>query len=443
MPMKNMEDFMLGVGVELEGGTPMEQREKIAGFLEALGSGHNTLEDLIKEATAESHNFREGLQSAMLAEGVQEEVIQGVFKEAEEVMESYMRGLSQESLEKTAIIGGLLRGLKQPILEGLAHSRGFTGGGKTVEQGVEKMLRGMAPGLGRGGKDILGEMHSGATRMGLGNWLEGKGMTGLGSRLQDWGESAMGRQATQLNTEKFINGWNQTASKYRQQGRSVGGVTPKTQGAMETFKNLNPGAKNDLPGAVPAGVVEKAKSRAEAALGGARAKNLNNPNRGSLGRGLRRGAIGAGVGGLAMGPLGAAVGGLGGLASGTMGTGKALMAGAGLTGLGAWGAGKLLGGGSGVDETGLPANRNQLIPGVGNNWTGALGGALLASLIGNQLGLEGPMSWMLPLLGGVAGYKMLPGAVNSWQDPKGMGVNAVPQIQRQGNLDRFGYQTQP
>jgi hypothetical protein len=53
------------------------------------------------------------------------------------------------------------------------------------------------------------------------------------------------------------------------------------------------------------------------------------------------------------------------------------------------------------------------------------------------------MAALLPLLGGVAGYRGLPGMMNSWQDPKGMGVNAVPQIQRLGNQDRFGYNPQP
>ena len=74
-----------------------------------------------------------------------------------------------------------------------------------------------------------------------------------------------------------------------------------------------------------------------------------------------------------------------------------------------------------------------------NNWTGALGGALLASIIGRQMGLEGPMSWLLPLLGGAAGYKFLPNMMNSWSDRPGTGVNAVPEIQRRENAATFGY----
>jgi hypothetical protein len=99
----------------------------------------------------------------------------------------------------------------------------------------------------------------------------------------------------------------------------------------------------------------------------------------------------------------------------------------------------MFGGGNKPDETGLPTDRNRIIPGMKNNWTGALGGALLASIIGRQMGLEGPMSWLLPLLGGAAGYKFLPNMMNSWSDRPGTGVNAVPEIQRRENAETFGY----
>ena len=77
---------------------------------------------------------------------------------------------------------------------------------------------------------------------------------------------------------------------------------------------------------------------------------------------------------------------------------------------------------------------------MGNNWTGAAGGALLGSVIGNELGLDGPASWLLPLLGGAAGYNYLPQMMNSYKDPAGYGANSVPEIQRAGNASSFGYQ---
>jgi hypothetical protein len=383
----------------------------------------------------------------MLAEGAEEAVVEGLFKEAEEVMTNYMRGLEKPAMEKEAFIGALLRQLKQPVLEGVAHSRGFMGGGKSVAQGVEGLMRSTAPGLARNAQPVMDGMHSGTLRMGVGNWLEGKGMTGLGSRLQDWGEHAMGQQASRLSGEQFTKGFNQLAGKWRQQARTPGGVLKGTEAKMQTFKNLQPGLKNDLPGAVPAGIVERAKSRAEQALGGARVKNMSNPSSGAFrftpGRGLRHGLVGAGAGTLLGGPVGGTLGGLGGLATGTLGLGGAALAGGAALGAGGLLGARALGGGSGLDETGLPKNRNQLIPGMGNNWTGAMGGALLASIIGREMGLEGPMAALLPLLGGVAGYQGLPGLMNTWRDPKGVGANAIPQIQRSGNLDRFGYNPQP
>ena len=447
MLMKNMEDFMLGVGVELVGGTPRELQEKEASFLAHLGTGHRSLESLVEEAVVESQDFRRGLKEAMLVEGVEAVVVEGLFKEAEEVMTNYMRGLSGESMQKEAFIGGLLRTLKQPLLEGVAHSRGLMGGGKSVEQGVEALMRSAAPGLARKAQPVMDGMHSGTLRMGLGNWLEGKGMTGVGSRLQDWGEHAMGQQASRLSGKQFTEGFNQLAGKWRQQVRTPGGVLKGTEAKMQTFKNLNPGLKNDLPGAVPANVVERAKGQAEQALAGARVKNIGGPAGGAFrftpGRGIRHGLVGAGAGTLLGGPAGGVIGGMGGLATGTLGLGGAALAGGALGAGGLYAGARALGGGSGTDETGLPKNRNQLIPGVGNNWTGALGGALLASTIGREMGLEGPMAALLPLLGGVAGYRGLPGLMNTWQDPKGMGANAIPQIQRSGNQNRFGYNPQP
>jgi hypothetical protein len=39
---------------------------------------------------------------------------------------------------------------------------------------------------------------------------------------------------------------------------------------------------------------------------------------------------------------------------------------------------------------------------------GGMGGLLLSMLIGNALGLEGPMAWLLPMLGGITGYNFFP-----------------------------------
>ena len=71
-------------------------------------------------------------------------------------------------------------------------------------------------------------------------------------------------------------------------------------------------------------------------------------------------------------------------------------------------------------------DRHQIIPGMGNQFIGAAGGALLSALLGGQLGLKGPAAWLVPLLGGAAGYHYLPKLMNMWKDAPGTGVNATP-----------------
>ena len=147
-------------------------------------------------------------------------------------------------------------------------------------------------------------------------------------------------------------------------------------------------------------------------------------------RALGMGGTGA-LGGLMLGgPMGAAAGGLGGLAlgglTGTLGTGGALAAGAlgtgylGYKGLQATG---LTGQNNTPDATGLPQDRNRLVPAINNKFAGGVGGALLAALIASETGLGGPAAWLLPVLGGVAGYNYFPQMMNKWKDPYGTGAN--------------------
>lgn len=70
-------------------------------------------------------------------------------------------------------------------------------------------------------------------------------------------------------------------------------------------------------------------------------------------------------------------------------------------------------------------DRHQIIPGVGNHYLGAAGGALLSALMGGQMGLTGPASWLVPLLGGAAGYHYLPKLMNMWKDQPGTGTKAI------------------
>jgi hypothetical protein len=78
-----------------------------------------------------------------------------------------------------------------------------------------------------------------------------------------------------------------------------------------------------------------------------------------------------------------------------------------------------------LDATGLLADRHRVLPFMGNNILGTAGGALLGSLVGNELGLEGPASWLAPILGGVAGHQYFPHMMNRWKDNYGEGVNKI------------------
>jgi hypothetical protein len=302
----------------------------------------------------------------------------------------------------------------------------------TADQGVDKMIRSIAPGLPAHGLP-LDQIHRGGMRMAAGNWLsQNTPLGGLGQMLQNSGQRAMGRQATKVNTRVFRDNFNTAAQGMQEGGRMAGGPAAGVVKQMEQYKKLNPGNQNMVPGAVAAKTMEQAKSRA--------AQALKNPvgAKGIPSAGKLKGALGGSLaGGLVAGPMGMLGGGLAGagLASGSA---LPIAAGGGLL------ATKMLGGGGKpkVDSTGAPQDRNRVLPFMSNNWAGGLGGALLASIIGREMGLQGPLSWLLPILGGVAGYKMFPGLVNSWSDPKGVGANAVPQIQRLGNAQNFGYRPQ-
>lgn len=77
------------------------------------------------------------------------------------------------------------------------------------------------------------------------------------------------------------------------------------------------------------------------------------------------------------------------------------------------------------DPPATKESRHEIIPGFNNKWIGGLGGMLLGHFIGNEMGIDGPMGMLLPLLGAGAGYHYLPKLMNKWKDPAGTGANAI------------------
>jgi hypothetical protein len=123
--------------------------------------------------------------------------------------------------------------------------------------------------------------------------------------------------------------------------------------------------------------------------------------------------VGAGVGG-AVGGLG--VGGAG-LAAGGLAAygGKKMLDTTGITGKNH----------AEIDINGEAVDRNRVLPFLNNKTSGAIGGALLAMMIAQQSGFRGAHSWILPVLGAVAGYNFMPGLMNKWKDPAGYGANSI------------------
>lgn len=142
-------------------------------------------------------------------------------------------------------------------------------------------------------------------------------------------------------------------------------------------------------------------------------------------RGLNHGLWGSTIGGLVGGVPGMLAGGLGGLAGGTLGYGKAGLLGGGALAAGTYYGAKNMFGDSGRDTTGLAANRNRALPIASNKLTGTVGGALLGSLLANEMGMSGSSAWLMPVLGALAGHHHLPMLMDKYKDPYGYGVNAI------------------
>jgi hypothetical protein len=140
------------------------------------------------------------------------------------------------------------------------------------------------------------------------------------------------------------------------------------------------------------------------------------------------GTLGGPLGSLAGAGVGAGIGGL----AGTLGLGgAAVAAGIPLAAGGLWAGKKIFGGNSSdKDQHGLPMDRHRALPIMSNQATGGIGGAILASLIAREMGMDsGLMGLAAPVLGGIAGHKYLPEMMNKWKDPYGVGENQIHPLQ--------------
>ena len=343
----------------------------------------------------------------MLENGVDESYIDGIFKEAEVRFTQLVNG---EGLEKSA------------------------GGWADILKGVGGLFKGTT-------KADAAIAHNGWSLHPTNGWLY-NGVSGAipkGSKLVEYTHPVTGEK--NVISRRNVNMYNR---KYTAAGLTPEEITRLGIGKAPTspIAGLKPGDTRVAYKDPTTGVISSVQPHEADMLHhlGGHGPSTSAASKAYYGkeRTLGRTGIGATIGGVLGMPLGV---------PGVIG-GSALGAGA-----GALGGRGLLGAGAGVmgynalkpqarDAQGLPVDRNRVIPGMQNKWTGAIGGALLASILANQMHIGGPMGWLLPLLGGYAGYKGLPGMMNSYKDPLGYGANQVPQNLQVQNAQTFGYQPQ-
>jgi len=434
LPKEAGEGMLQELGLLEESSYVKQAKEQ--SFLGLFENKYASLDELQTALREESENFKQGLKEAMLKEGADLATVEGMFKEAEDMLVAHIESkhLTKEAGGLGSILAKGLTMAKSPVAKSLASGRGFA----ATEDFAKSIVPALSEMKGLGG---MPQLNSGVLRMGVGDKIQSiPGFKTIGNALTDSGEQAMRSQATHLSDKAFTENANKLFQQARTEARSASGVAATTQANLNNLKNMT-GRKVDVAGAVPRATVQRAATQAGDVFANPMAARGIPAAAGPLGKHVRftpgKGAVRAGMGALGGlmlgGPAGAVLGGLGGGITGTLGTGGTALAGAGL-----YGANKLLS--SSKDSSGLPADRNRALPFMGNNWAGAAGGALLGSVVGNELGLDGPASWLLPLLGGAAGYNYLPQMMNSYKDPVGYGANAVPEIQRAGNASSFGYQ---
>ncbi len=489
--MRDLETEKLGMLRELEErGYSLEERTKIAAelypteeeILERAGwTGYKTSESLVQDLIAESLEFRRGFKEAMMEGGVDEATVEGIFKEAELALEGVLNG----EMEKNAnAFGTLVNGAKGLFNLGKGF-KGLAGEGNSVGN----FIKGVVPEAHGLSEEALGGLSQGATRMGLGNWLQGKGFKNTGEQIANWGKGALQGEVQGLQSAAnaipransvMYNGvtynfnpegklWQRMNAKGGVQSQAakgdiaeleklrgntlhvdgqnyfhdpdLGWSTANAKGTLTQVSNpalqarlggIHSGKIPHTPGGTPGGPAPAGGAAAATAAGGSSPSGASTvPPKpgyfGGMGARAGKGALwGSGIGGLIGGVPGMVGGGALGATAGALGK-----RGLGAAALGGAYLGKqMLSGGGGTDEYGLPSNRNNFIPGMNNKLTGGIGGMLLSSILANQLGLQGPAAWMLPLLGGVVGYSQFPKLMNQWRDPLGYGENMVPPAQQ-------------
>lgn len=404
---------------------------KEAGCSEEEVARINSLEDLDKIAYEDAKQYQEGFKQAALEGGYTEQFVQGVMKEASEM------------LEKQAI----------PFVAPLSRmlAKGMRGAGAT--QAAERMLsRGQQLGPGAG-RYMMGRAMNAIHPSGsMGNelmqsasdaWLKNRGVNqALQNRWavedigkNNWRNATSWGQAWDRHLNEFKtnpNAKTQEALKaHYDAGMSNPAIKPHIE-QMGPFENIlsNPNGAHQVGPAASAGAQEAGRAASNEVAGAS--------GQGTWGRGLNHGLTGATIGSFLPVPGGALAGGAIGALGGRYGY-KNLGLGTAALGAGGLLAGKHMFGGSSQDQYGAPANRNRVIPGVNNSLLGGGVGLAMGGLLAKQMGMEGAGALPLMMLGAYGGYKGFPELVNKFHDPQGVGANMSPYQQMQSGLGDYRF----
>jgi hypothetical protein len=412
---------------------------------EYIKKATSSRENFEKMAMAEFENVWNGMREELTKQGADEEFFQGMLKEAGIVDLARLA----KPLLRWGNIGKTFKALPALFGRGASRAAVSQGGGGLINAAGEAITHSPSFGgqvSGARTYDFL-KRFAGQNPVGL-SPAENKAfrdtMTGAAGRV----DAALGQQGSNAFQQHVLDIKNQAmrpgsagaAARQHVQDMSAGnfGEAASRMGVHQNELNkLSPHVINDATtsagnyvkgGFNPTGMTHTYEDFLHPEVLNAKPSGGGHI-RFSPGQGLSRAAGWGLTGGMIGGLPGAAVGaGLGGL-TGTLGTGGAALAGgAALLGGGYMGAkalGSLFNGGGGTDKYGLPVDRNRAIPGVSNQLVGGAGGAILAHLVGQQLGLQGPAAAILPVLGGMAGYNYFPQMMNKQRDVYGTGLNQM------------------
>ncbi len=432
---------------------------------------------LFKEAAEkEARMFWKGLEEELQKQGYDRDFVDGM---KYELTSTELNSIIENNFEKSASMGSFLRMALSPTLwkRPGAQLKGIGAGITSGAKGVQKFVSDLAKAPGGAVTNQAGEavMHSSAPKHIPGSrtkayadaYEAALGAKPLAPKGQGIIDSARDSAISQGSTALRRTGddaFQQEMYNLSREARNSGPGGAAARDALDRLgkgdfggiagrMGMDPTKMNQFAG-MSADDIRRANIPSEDVLGAAQrygadatASGFNmsgipmpkmNPNvfhggapnrwfRFSPGKAMGYGLTGA-LGGSMLGPLGTVAGGLGGAALGGLGVGGAALGTGAAAAAGTYGAGKVLGlwgKDKATDLSGAPTDRNRAIPMLKNNWTGGVGGLIVASLLANQLGLQGPMAWIVPLLGGVLGYNYFPQLMNKWKDPYGYGANAV------------------